>query len=170
MAPTPDSPFTLELQRDLEVPLEAVWRAWTDPAWLVQWFTPAPWSTAHCELELRPGGRFLTVMRSPEGELFPQEGCVLEVNPGRHLVWTSALRTGYVPAPPADFPPITVTVQLTALEGGTRYLATVSHACAEDRDRHAAMGFHQGWGAALHQLVAMVQRETAGGTASLEVW
>lgn len=159
------SSLVLTLKRDLDLPLEAVWRAWTDPDWLVRWFTPAPWTTSRCELELRPGGRFLVVMRSPEGEEAPQEGCVLEVVPGGRLVWTSALRGGYVPAPPADFPPITVTITLEALEDGTRYTATVDHPRGEDRERHEAMGFHQGWGAALDQLVALVK---AGGPGTPE--
>ena len=42
--------------------------------------------------------------------------------------------------------------------GGTRYHAVARHADAETCQRHAAMGFHEGWGKALDQLVAMVKR------------
>ena len=41
---------------------------------------------------------------------------------------------------------------------GTRYTATVIHADEAGCQKHAAMGFEAGWGAALNQLVAMVQR------------
>ncbi len=158
---SPADAFPLVLQRDVDIPLEAVWRAWTDPSWITRWFTPAPWKTPHCELDLRPGGRFFTVMQSPEGEDFPQEGCFLEVQTPTRLVWTSALRAGYAPAPPDAFPAITVVISLEPVEGGTRYVATVLHASAEDREKHAAMNFHEGWGAALDQLVVAVKEHGA---------
>ena len=50
-------------------------RAWTTPEHLKKWFTPAPWTTVDCEIDLRPGGIFRTVMRSPEGQEFPNVGC-----------------------------------------------------------------------------------------------
>lgn len=149
--------YALVLQRDLVVPLEGVWRAWTDPVWLARWFTPAPWTTEGVTLDLRPGGRFALAMRSPEGAVFPHEACILAVEPSHRLVWSTALRAGFAPnEPPAEVPPITVIIGLEALEGGTRYTATVLHRTAEDRDKHAAMGFHEGWSAALDQLVALV--------------
>ena len=49
-------------------PRELVWKAWTMPEHLKKWFTPAPWQTVECEIDLRPGGIFRTVMRSPEGQ------------------------------------------------------------------------------------------------------
>ena len=58
----------------------------------MQWFTPKPWETVHAEVDLRPGGKFHTVMRSPEGQEFPNTGCVLEVVPDRKFVWTGALQ------------------------------------------------------------------------------
>ena len=79
MTQTPDPRFDLVLERVVDVPRELVWKAWTTPEILMRWFTPAPWSTIACELDLRPGGIFHTVMRSPEGEDFPNAGCVLEV-------------------------------------------------------------------------------------------
>ena len=41
--------------------------AWTHPEHLKRWFTPAPWTTVDCEIDLRPGGIFRTTMRSPDG-------------------------------------------------------------------------------------------------------
>ena len=40
--------------------------------------------------------------------------------------------------------------------GGTRYRALVRHADDAGRRRHEEMGFHEGWGAAFDQLVAMI--------------
>ena len=46
----------LILERVVDVPRELVWRAWTTPEHLMKWFTPVPWKTIACEIDLRPGG------------------------------------------------------------------------------------------------------------------
>lgn len=156
-----DPRLDLVLERLIEVPVERVWQAWTRPEHLVKWFTPVPWSTVSCEIDLRPGGAFGTVMRSPEGEEFPGMGCFLEVVEQRRLVWTSALRPGWRPAAQesAGADGDCRDLQMTAIismepEGaGTRYTATVLHPDEASRDRHEAMGFQDGWGKALDQLV-----------------
>jgi uncharacterized protein YndB with AHSA1/START domain len=151
--PELDPELDLVLERVIDVPPEEVWEAWTRPEHLKEWFVPKPWSLAECELDVRPGGTFKTVMRSPEGELSPWEGCFLEVIPGRRLVWTAALGRGYRPAADSDFP-FTAIITMRPEGSGTRYKATVLHRDAEGREKHEEMGFHEGWGAALEQLVA----------------
>jgi uncharacterized protein YndB with AHSA1/START domain len=94
-----DPELDLVLERTVDVRPALVWAAWTRPELLVQWFTPRPWTTTDCKIDLRPGGRFDTVMRSPEGQEFPNAGCYLEVVPERRLVWTNALLAGFRPAP-----------------------------------------------------------------------
>jgi uncharacterized protein YndB with AHSA1/START domain len=124
---------------------------------LMQWFTPVPWSTVACEIDLRPGGLFSTVMRSPEGEDFSNTGCYLEVLPERTLTWTNVLGPNFRPssAKGSSFDlPFTARLQLEPHGAGTRYIATVLHGSEEICAKHDAMGFHVGWGAALDQLVA----------------
>src|SRR5262245_26883143 len=87
----PDPHLDLVLERVVDVAPELVWAAWTEPEHLKKWFTPDPWQTVDCEIDLRPGGIFRTVMRSPEGKNFPNVGCYLEVVPNQKLVWTGAL-------------------------------------------------------------------------------
>lgn len=150
-----DPRLDLVLERAVDVPPELVWRAWTEPEHLVKWFTPAPWTTIACKIDLRPGGLFHTVMRSPEGQEFPNSGCFLEVDPNRKLVWTAALLPGYRPQPaqPGGLP-FTATLLFEPLGAGTKYTAIAVHASEDDTKRHADMGFHDGWGKALDQLVA----------------
>ena len=87
---TPDPELDLVLERTLPVAPDRVWAAWTDPALLVQWFTPAPWKTVSADLDVRPGGRCITTMESPEGEQFTNVGCYLQVEPGSLLVMSYA--------------------------------------------------------------------------------
>ena len=125
----------------------------------MQWFTPAPWKTVECDIDLRPGGRFRTLMRSPDGQDFPDNGCYLEIVPDEKLVWTNALAPDFRPVQPAPGAlHFTATIALETVPGGTRYSARAIHGDAESCARHAAMGFEAGWGKALEQLVAMVKR------------
>ena len=150
----PDPKLDLVLERVVDVPRELVWAAWTKPEHLSRWFTPAPWTVADCEIDLRPGGIFRTVMRSPEGKEFPNIGCYLEVVPNERLVWTDALLPGYRPA---ENPFMTAIITLESQGNGTRYTAVAIHRDDAGRKKHEDMGFYQGWGKALDQLVAHVK-------------
>ena len=91
-----DPALDLVLERDLDVPQALVWKLWTEPEHVKRWFAPAPWTISECDIDLRPGGQFYTVMQSPEGGSFPNMGCYLEVVPNEKLVFTNALAPGYI--------------------------------------------------------------------------
>jgi uncharacterized protein YndB with AHSA1/START domain len=148
----------LVLERTVDVTPELVWMAWTQPEHLKKWFTPAPWTTVDCEIDLRPGGVFRTVMRSPEGQDFPNLGCYLEIVPNRKLVWTNALEAGFRPSRQEPKVPIrfTAVILLEPRGKGTKYTAIAMHADMESRKKHDDMGFQTGWGKALEQLVEHV--------------
>lgn len=165
-SPRPDPVLDLVLERVVDVPRALVWQAWTRPEHLKQWFTPEPWKTVACEIDLRPGGIFRTVMLSPEGKEYPNVGCYLEVIENERLVWTSALEPGFRPARlevsgmECSGLAFTAVITLADAGKGTRYVATALHRDVADRKRHEELGFHDGWGKALDQLVAMA-REVA---------
>lgn len=150
----------LVLERVVDVPRELVWKAWTTPEYLKKWFTPAPWKTVDCEIDLRPGGIFRTVMRSPEGTDHPNVGCYLEVVENEKLVWTDALEKGYRPSTtPNDCIDsfFTAIIMLEPHGRGTKYTVIALHPDEEGRKRHEERGFQDGWGTALDQLVAFVK-------------
>ncbi len=154
---TPDPKLDLVLERIVDVSPNLVWAAWTTPEYVKKWFTPAPWQTVDCEIDLRPGGIFRTVMRSPEGQEFPNIGCYLEVIENEKLVWTAALAPGYRPQNVPDATLFTAVILLEPHGAGTKYTAIAIHGDEEDTKRHASMGFHDGWGKALDQLVALAK-------------
>jgi uncharacterized protein YndB with AHSA1/START domain len=150
----PDPKLDLVLERVVDVPRELVWRAWTTPEHLLPWFCPKPWTTIDCEIDLRPGGIFRSVMRSPEGQEFPNVGCYLEVVPNERLVWTDALLPGYRPS---ENPFMTAVLTLEPSGKGTRYVATAIHRDEAGRKKHEEMGFQEGWGTVIDQLVEYVK-------------
>ncbi len=151
----PDPKLDLVLERIVDVPRELVWAAWTQPEHIKKWFTPKPWQTVECEIDLRPGGIFRFVMRSPEGEEFPHVGCYLEVIENEKLIWTVALAPGFRPIDhTSEVPSFTAIITLESHGSGTKYTAMAIHKDEVGCQTHAKMGFHDGWGAALDQLVA----------------
>ena len=140
-----DDPRDLVLTRLIPVPRRALWRAWTEPDLLKRWFAPAPYTTPVAELDVRPGGSNHIVMRSPEGQDLPNRGVYLEVVPDTRLVVTDAYSAAWIPS---DKPFLTVILTFADEAGGTRYTARARHWTLEDRERHEAMGFAQGWGSA----------------------
>ena len=150
-----DENLDLILTRTIDVPRELVWKVWTEPEHLMKWFAPAPWTTVDCEIDLRPGGIFRTVMRSPEGQDFPNAGCFLEVIKNEKMVWTDALAPGYRPSLKPFF---TAVLTLEDHEGGTKYTARALHKNEADRKTHEKMGFHEGWSQCLDQLVQLAKQ------------
>lgn len=146
---------TLTLSRLIPVPRAKLWRCWSEPDLLKQWFCPRPWSVSHAEIDLRPGGASHIVMRGPAGEEMPTRGVYLEVVEGRKIVFTDAFVRAWVPSGKAF---MVGTVTFADAPGGTQYDAVVGHWSEADRAQHEAMGFHQGWGAATDQLTELAGR------------
>ncbi len=151
----PDADRDLVLTRLIDAPRAKLFKAWTDPALLTQWFAPLPWTTPRAELDVRPGGASLVVMAGPDGTEMPNPGVYLDVVENERIVFTDA----YVDAwTPSRKPMMTVILTFEDEAGKTRYTARVRHWTVADREAHEAMGFHQGWGQCADQLEALVAR------------
>jgi uncharacterized protein YndB with AHSA1/START domain len=145
----------LVLTRLINAPRAKVYRAWTDPELLKQWFAPKPYTTPIVEVDVRPGGSAYFVMRGPDGKDLPNRGVYLEVVPNEKLVSTDA----YVAAwEPSDKPFMTLILTFEDEGGKTRYTARVRHWTVADREAHEKMGFHEGWGLCTDQLEALVAK------------
>jgi uncharacterized protein YndB with AHSA1/START domain len=145
----------LVLTRIIDAPRQKLFKMWTDPELLKQWFAPLPYTTPVAELDVRPGGANLVVMRSPDGNEFQNRGVYLEVVENQRLVFTDAYTKAWEPSPK---PFMTVIITLEDEDGKTRYTARVRHWTAADREAHEKRGFQQGWGQCADQLAALVAR------------
>lgn len=147
----------LTIERRIDAPPHAVWAAMTGRQ--EEWFCPAPWRAEVVEQDWRPGGRSAMIFRGPNGEEMPQEGVILEFTPGRRWVATDAYAAGWLPREPF----LTTIFEVEPDGDGARYRATARHWTAEALERHRAMGFERGWGAAADQLKALVEDGRGAG-------
>ena len=146
----------LVLTRVIDAPREKLFRAWTEPELLKQWFAPLPYTTPAAELDVRPGGSSLVVMRGPDGKDMPMRGVYLDVVPNERLVFTDAFTRAWEPSEKAF---MTAIVTFEDLGGGrTRYTARALHWTVADREEHEKMGFHEGWGQCADQLAALAKK------------
>jgi len=129
----------LVLTRLIEAPREKIYRAWTEPELIKQWFAPRPWTTPIVEIDVRPGGSSLIVMKSPEGIELSNRGVYLEVVENERLVFTDAYTRAWEPS---GEPFITVVLTFNEATGGTRYTACVRHWTVADCETHEQMGFY----------------------------
>jgi uncharacterized protein YndB with AHSA1/START domain len=156
-----DADLDLRIGRIIRAPRARVWKAWTDPRDLARWWLPAP---LHCrveQLDVTPGGAFVTSM-SEDGQAFSPhlDACFLVVDPGDRIVFTNALDSRWRPAKPA---PVSMTAEIAFADhpDGTDYRVVVRHADANSRTQHERLGFADGWGTVATQLAALVESDEA---------
>ncbi|HRF82374.1 MAG TPA: SRPBCC domain-containing protein [Flavobacteriales bacterium] len=114
--PAPDE---IRITRVFDAPPELVWKAWTTPAMLVHWFGCAAFSTETAEVDLREGGNWRVVLRTPDGEDIPSYGTYTAVKPFGHLAFTHQWEKQPVDVNPAHHRTL-ITVDLRQEGTGTR--------------------------------------------------
>lgn len=155
-SPAKADPNDLTISRLVRAPRAALWRAWTDPSLLKEWWCPKPWTTEVRAFDLRPGGAFYTFMRGPDGGTSDNPGCFLELVPQARIAFTSMLIADWRPATP--WLAFTAVITMADEAEGTRYVATVMHPDQATRDRHHQMGFFEGWGTCIDQLESFARQ------------
>ncbi|MFA6239944.1 MAG: SRPBCC domain-containing protein, partial [Candidatus Hydrogenedentales bacterium] len=76
----------LVIARVFDAPREMVWKAWTEPEQVKQWWGPEMFSAPVCTSDFRVGGKYLYCMRSPEGQDFWSTGTYEEIVPMERIV------------------------------------------------------------------------------------
>ncbi len=140
---------TIVLERILDAPRELVFKAWTDPELVAQWWRPKYFTNPVCELDVRPGGAILIHMRGPDGAVFPMKGEFLEIVPPQHLVMTNRAFEGE----DGNFllEQIT-TVTFAEYEGKTKLTVHAAITKAAPEAAGALAGMEEGWNQSLDNL------------------
>jgi len=86
----PKEEHELVVTRVFDAPRELVFKAWTDPKIVAQWWGPHRFTNPVCELDPRPGGAIRIHMHGPDGTVYPMTGVYQEVVEPERIVFTSA--------------------------------------------------------------------------------
>ena len=138
----------LLLTRFFDAPRELVFKAWTDPEQVAQWYGPEGFSEVFLEMDVRPGGAWRKCMRSPEGTDYWRRGIYREIVEPERLVFT------YVSDDPQGIPGHETLVTITFADRGAKTLMTFRQA---EFESIAARNSHQGgWTSCMGRFAAYV--------------
>jgi uncharacterized protein YndB with AHSA1/START domain len=132
----------VRVSRVVSAPRAEVYRAWTDPERLAEWFGPGAFTVASAEVDLRPGGAYRIVFLGHPSGPVTLVGAYREIEPPSRLVFTWSWRHSW-----PDQPESLVTVELADL--GERTLVAVTHA----RFGADEAAYRGGWESGLDKLV-----------------
>lgn|SRR5208337_666123 len=76
--------------RVFEASRRLVFKMWTDPKHVAQWWGPHGCTNPRCELDVRIGGAIRIDMRGPDGRTYPMTGTYQEIVEPERLVFKSA--------------------------------------------------------------------------------
>lgn len=134
----------IELQRRFRASPDRVFRAWTEPRALREWWCPPGWTAGEIEIDLRPGGSYrIEMSRLCDSTLVAVRGAFLEVTPPRRLVYIWSWDGAF-----AEMAQTLVTVEIDESEDGA--VLTLRHENFGDsgiRNQHRT-----GWIAACNRL------------------
>ncbi|MET9329366.1 metalloregulator ArsR/SmtB family transcription factor [Tsukamurella sp. NPDC003166] len=144
-----DGARTVVVERTLEVSVDRVWAAWTDPALAATWWAPRHFGVEDVAVAPVAGESVRLVLREGDGARYVSEGRVLEVDAPRRLVFTLAP----VGADGAPLFGARHTVVLTG-DASTTVTLTIDVTDAGDDAAPMVAGLQPGWNQLLDGLVA----------------
>jgi uncharacterized protein YndB with AHSA1/START domain len=132
------APQDIVLVRTFDAPVEAVWKAWSDPREVERWWGPKQYTSPFAKIDFREGGRYVFAMKAPEshgGHETYTAGTFGKIVPMQRIELTQGLsdRDGNPVDPaslgmPPDFPreiptvvtfkPVAGKTTVTVVEGG----------------------------------------------------
>jgi len=156
-----DRDFVIE--RTFDAPRELVFRAWTDPKLMAQWWGPRGYTNPVCELDARAGGAWRIVMLGPDGEKHPAKGVYREVSPPAKIVmtvdhsdlsdqWHDMVNPRRDKTKPKSKVEGLTTVTFDEMAGKTKLTIRMRFESAEVRESLLKIGMNEGWSQSLERL------------------
>jgi uncharacterized protein YndB with AHSA1/START domain len=136
------------MTRTVDAPRELVFKAWTDPKHLAQWWGPKDFTNPVVEMDLRPGGTLRIVMRGPDGTDYPMKCVYHEIVAPERIVYTDSFDDGGAERSSL------LTITFEDRGGKTALTLHSVFGSKEDRDAVIAMRMEEGWGQSFERLDA----------------
>jgi len=165
------------ISRVFDAPRELVFKAWTDPKQMAQWWGPKPFTNPVCEMDVRPGGAYRIVMRSPDGTDYPLTGVFRQIVAPRQIVmtmdcsehpaaWHDMVNPHRASSDTNPAGELLTTVTFEEQNGKTKLTVRTQFATAAIGDAMKKMGMNEGWSLSLDRLDELL---TTGNTTDREI-
>jgi uncharacterized protein YndB with AHSA1/START domain len=143
-------PKEVVITRDFDAPRDLVFKAWTDPKHVAQWWGPHGFTNPVCKWDARPGGAIYVEMTDPDGVVYPMRGVFHEVTAPERLVFTSTALHDEDGSPHLE---VLTTITLEEHESGkTRFTLRAEVVRATPQAAGALAGMEVGWSQSLEKL------------------
>lgn len=148
------------ITRIFNAPRETVWKAWTEPEKVMNWWGPKGFTAPVIQIDLKPGGRYLYCMRDPQGKDYWSTGTFKEIVKPEKIVATDSFADengNVVPATHYDMSadmPMEMVVTATFEDLGNKTKLTLRHDSMPD-EKMLDMAT-QGWNQSLDKLEAIL--------------
>ena len=153
------TPRELTLTRIFDAPLDLVWKAWTDPGHVAQWWGPHGFTAPLCEWDAQPGNAILVHMHGPKGSQFdfdmPMGGVFLEVSAHKRLVFISNAMADETGEPQLE---VRNVVTFEDMKGKTKVTLQATVLKSTPAVAGAVAGMEQGWTQSLEKLGLLLER------------
>ncbi len=141
--------------RTFNAPVEKVWKAWSDPEILCQWWAPQPYICKIDTMDFKEGGHWSYSMVGPEGDVHHVRMDYLEIELYKRLEAEDYFVDEAGKASP-DIPPMQMSVKFETNGSSTTVTTITTFASAEAFKQMAEMGMAEGWELACNQLEALL--------------
>lgn len=144
----------ITIERVFDAPRDIVFKAWTDPKQLAQWWGPKGFTNPVCEFDARVGGAIRIHMRAPDGSIYPMKGEVREIVPPERLAFTNIAVDAAGNAIIEGF----TTVNFADEGGKTRMTLTTRGAAVTEIAVGYLQGMEMGWTMSMDKLQVLLGR------------
>ena len=153
----PSEDLVIVVTRTFDAPRELVFKLFTDPKHLAQFWGPKGFTSTVREMDPRPGGTFRLDMRGPDGGICPCKGVYREVVEPERIVYSGGPDCGH-PCGGGLPPRALVTMTFAGHDGKTTLTINTRFEAAADRDAAVKMGFNTGWASCLDRLADLLEK------------
>jgi uncharacterized protein YndB with AHSA1/START domain len=137
----------IKVVREFDAPVEQVWKAWTEPELLDQWWAPKPWKANTQSQDFRESGNWLYYMEGPDGSRHYCRVDYQTIAPNKSFTGLDAFcdENGKINT---DFPSMHWKLAFNKSTNGTKVEVEITFDSEADMEKIIEMGFKEGFAAA----------------------
>ncbi len=123
---------TIIIERTFDLPIDKVWKAFSDSEYLKKWFSPKDYTVPNSQIDFREGGKYLNSMKAPDGKETWSTGTFTEIVHHKRIVYSDSFSDSKGNVVPASYynmsgdwgDTLIVTVEFEEVDGKTKMKLT----------------------------------------------